>query len=212
MKVFEIIRNTILFLCVPVCWWVFLRKKLKADYFPLLVGVISYMMLSLLRGLARVIVLTDGVRENPWLFYFLSAVISAVFEETARLIVFKRLIPSRDTVSDCLAYALGHAEAEVILTTHNFFTDEVTVIDTVGFAEGIAFSSAVSLLVFSAVHAEGLRIGFPMAVLFHVLIDFIPAFYFCGTVSIGVYLLTELLFTVGITIYSYKTYKQTGLI
>lgn len=53
--------------------------------------------------------------ENPWLYVLYGVAVAAIFEETARWIVFYLLQKKRPmTVSDGLAYGLGHGGIEAL--------------------------------------------------------------------------------------------------
>ncbi|MBR1740256.1 MAG: YhfC family intramembrane metalloprotease [Ruminococcus sp.] len=197
---------------VPVLFWFYLRKIHHASAVPLIVGIISYsVLISLPRGLLRMLILTEDMRQNSvWEFYIIRAVFSGVFEEVGRYLVFKHLIPNRDSFTDCAAYALGHGGIEIILT-HKMWENDIgmSLVESFFFAEHIAFSIALSVLVFTAVHySENKRLLYA-AVLIHTLFDILPAAYFSRMISVGALILIDLFATALMTAAGYTVYKHT---
>ena len=88
----------------------------------LLGGVGFYLSSQVLENILHRIVLqpqADGTialqTENPWLYVLYGVAVAAVFEETARWIVFYLLQKKRPmTVSDGLSYGLGHGGIEAL--------------------------------------------------------------------------------------------------
>ena len=85
-------------------------------------GVGFYLSSQILEKILHWIVLqpqADGSialqTENPWLYVLYGVAVAAIFEETARWIVFYLLQKKRPmTVSDGLAYGLGHGGIEAL--------------------------------------------------------------------------------------------------
>ena len=141
------------------------------------------MFISLLRGLVRVVVLTESLKRDPWMFYIVSALLSGVFEEVGRYLVFCYAIPYYDRRDDCISYGIGHGAIEVILT-HSLIKADIidSLIDCSDFATGIAFHAAMSVLVFAAAHYYNKKLLFA-AIGLHTIIDIIPAFYLMDRIT-----------------------------
>ena len=195
--------------CVPVTVWIFCRYKYKAKYLPLAVGIISYtVLISPPRALARYVIL-DGLENNRVLYYFIMALLSGVFEEIGRYIVFRYIIPNHDSLTDCFAYGIGHGAVEIFLT-HNIMQNTVwdSLIDADCFIFGILFSSAMSVLVFCSVHYSDDKKLLYTAIIIHTLSDYIAAYLFLDVVDTGVYIVIDKVLLVLICLYSYKVYRK----
>ena len=194
---------------VPLFLWIAWKRKVSARVFPLIAGMGAYILISLLRGVARLVVLNDGVKETAWLYYLLSALLSGVFEEVGRYIVFRFAMPNHDRKSDCVSYGIGHGAIEVILT-HNLtdftlFDDFITIYDLVTAA---AFSVSMSVLVFAAVHYAENKKGLIAAIVLHTAIDFTLVLEYYGVVSFGILILIHLAFTVGTCYLAYRVFRH----
>ncbi|HAJ98136.1 MAG TPA: hypothetical protein DCO72_10430 [Ruminococcus sp.] len=195
---------------VPFIVWMVWKKKSSARTFPLIVGMIAYLFISVFRGIARAIVLNDNVKENPWLFYVLSALLSGIFEEVGRYIVFRWCIPHDDQYRDCVSYGIGHSVMESFAISHVLENDIYdSFLEAGSFMTGILFSVAMSLLVFVAVHKLKDKKYLVIAVGLHTIIDIIPALYFCEVVDIGDEMLIRLLYLAGVCYFSYTVYRHS---
>ena len=184
------IFNLIIAYIVPVIVWIVWKRKASARTFPLIIGMLSYMCISMVRALARVAVLNDSVRENPWMFYILSALLSGVFEEVGRYLVFLYAIPTYDRRDDSISYGIGHGAIEGILTHKDVLNNDIidSLLDCGAFATGIAFHTAMSVLVFAAAHYDKKKL-LAAAVALHTIVDIIPAFYYMEKITVGELLL-----------------------
>lgn len=205
---------TIIFDClaaylVPIVLWIVLKRKKLASTIPLITGIIAYVFISYARGLFRLMLLNDSVKEHPWLFYTVSALISAVCEEVGRYLVFRYAIPKFNHWKDCVSYGIGHSATEIILTHHvigNDFIDNLLIGHD--FATTISFSVAMAVLVFSSVHHADTKKGLAAAVGLHTVIDIIPAAYFCGYITIGNLMLVDLLYIMICCYFAYRVYRH----
>lgn len=101
-------------LLLPFVLWFVWRRKNHASWIPLFAGVIGYLLIGLIRGMARTLLLS-GMRDTPWVYYILQAVFAGVFEEGGRYIVFRFVIPNRDHYRDAVSYGIGHGGLESVL-------------------------------------------------------------------------------------------------
>ena len=196
---------------VPIITWILMRKKYDARWFPLIVGVFSYaILISLPRSAARFIILNDGVKHIPFLYYLLEALLSGIFEEVGRYMVFRYLIPKYDEWRDCCAYGLGHCVAEAVLISHfidNTLSDSI--IESISDLTGIAFSIAMSVMVFTAVHFRSDRKLLYLAVGFHTLIDFVSGLYFMKYIGLIELEVFHLMIIAGACYTAYRVYRKT---
>ena len=203
------VLNYLIVYLPPLVIWFFWKRKNSARVLPLVVGMGAYILLSLLRGVARIPVLNDSVKEIPWLFYLLSAALSGVFEEVGRYIVFRFAMRNYDRWSDCVSYGIGHGAIEIILT-HNLtdftlFDDLITTYDLV---TGAAFSVAMSVLVFAGVHFAENKKGLFAAIALHTVIDFTLVLEYYGIASFGAVILIQLAFDILICYLAYRVFRR----
>lgn len=204
----EMRLNVLIFYSIPVIVWIVWKKKSAARTFPLIVGMIAYMFISVMRGMARIFVLNDGTRQHVWLFYLLSALLSGVFEEVGRYVVFRWCIPNHDRWTDCVSYAIGHGAIELILT-HNPLEDTFydSFIAVFVYADAILFSVSMSVLVFSVVHHTDRKLLLWLAIGLHAVIDIIPALYHTGVVDFEAYEALSVLYLVGNCYLAYRVFR-----
>ncbi|MBR6101608.1 MAG: YhfC family intramembrane metalloprotease [Ruminococcus sp.] len=108
--------ETVFSLCFPIVLFLYFRKRFGGfSVKPLLVGFGTYLAVSLVRAVFRTLILTDGVKEIPALFYFLSALLSGVLEELGRYLALKYALDGFDGFKDAVAYGIGHGGTESIL-------------------------------------------------------------------------------------------------
>lgn len=122
MKIHVIITMLALFAILIAAVW-YARKKYKINFAVLGLGAVAFFASSqVLEKIIHLLVLhpqKDGtvplMTENPLLYVIYGISMSALFEETARLIFFKWLEKKRTLEdSDALAYGLGHGGLELI--------------------------------------------------------------------------------------------------
>lgn len=103
-------------LFLPVVMFIILRRRTRASAIPLAVGFLSYMALSWVRAVFRMLI-TNGMRDTPWAFYLWTAIISGVIEEVARYVVFRYILHNHDEWKDAVSYGIGHGGCECILAS-----------------------------------------------------------------------------------------------
>lgn len=192
----------------PIAVWLIWKHRTPARTFPMLVGIIAYMFISMLRGMARFIVLNDALREHVWLFYIVSALLSGIFEEAGRYIVFRWCIPNYDRWTDCISYGIGHGAIEVFLTHNilemNFYDSLIT---GQNFLRAMLFSSVMSVLVFSAVHYTEHKKLLLLAIGLHTVTDILPALFLNDIVNFIEADFLDLLYLTGICYIAYRVYR-----
>lgn len=199
------IINLILLIVICVIW----MRKTQSRAFPLIVGVIAYMFLSVLRGMARMIVLNEGVREHVWQFYILSALLSGVFEEVGRYVVFRWCIPNHDRWTDCVAYAIGHCAIEEILMqsrTDIGFDIFGGLFNGYLLIHGVLFSVAMTVLVFATVHYTFHHKLLLLAVGLHTIVDILPALCLNDVITMGEYDFLDFLYLIGVCYLAYRVF------
>ncbi len=200
---------------VPVGFWIFWRKKTGASAFPLIAGIVAYILISFARGGVRAVVFTDSLRENKVAFYIVSALISGVCEELGRYIVFRRVMTWSSDYKDCVTYGFAHSATESFLLSHVLENDLFdSIIEAISFAVGILFSVAMSVLVFTAVKhcfsKTQSRILMLSAVLFHTAADIIPGGYFTDFLSFEDYEIIYVIFIALCCFIAFRVYKHYG--
>lgn len=113
-KVIELGIYAVFLIAGPFVSWIVWRRVTRAAWMPLIAGLIGYLFIGLLRGMARVLLLS-GMQDSPWLYYVLQAVFAGVFEEGGRYIIFRWCIPNRDLYRDAVSYGIGHGGMEDLL-------------------------------------------------------------------------------------------------
>lgn len=101
-------------LLMPFVFWFVWRKKAHASWIPLIIGVIGYLFIGTIRGIARAMFLS-GMQDTPWTYYILQAVFAGVFEEGGRYLIFRHAIPHRDLYRDAVSYGIGHGGLESVI-------------------------------------------------------------------------------------------------
>ena len=112
----------VLTLAIPSMLIITLRKKYKASYKAILVGMIAFFVaVIILEGfinyylLNKNIVIGNFIKGNPFIFVLYAAFMAGIFEELARFVCFKFILKKENKVHDALAYGLGHAGAEILI-------------------------------------------------------------------------------------------------
>ena len=122
MKIHVIITMIALFVILIAAIW-FSKKKYKINLSVLGLGAVAFFVSSqVLEKIVHLIVLhpqKDGtvplMTESPLLYVIYGICMTALFEETARLVFFKWLEKKRALEdSDALAYGLGHGGLELL--------------------------------------------------------------------------------------------------
>ena len=166
-------------------------------------------MIGLPRGLVRLVILNDEIKQTPWLYYILSALLAGLFEEVGRYVVFKRIIPNNDRWSDAIAYGIGHAMTEEVILSHlsdcgvyEAFWGAFEV------ACGVIFSIAMSVLVFVSVHHADNKKFMYIAVGLHTFMDILGSLLLMHIISFELSIIIIPLFTACVCVYAYRVYKE----
>lgn len=205
----SVLFNAIMVYIVPVIIWTVWKRKSSARTFPLFVGMVSYIVISWLRATARFAILNDALKAHPWRFYFVMALITGIFEEGGRYIVFRYAAPSLESRTDCVSYGIGHGTIELLFTlniSNNTLFENL--FDGSLFIRLIAFSAAMAVLVFASVHYKECKYLLAAAVGIHTLYDFLPAFYYCGNMPFLIDDTLLFLFLVAACWFAYKVYRH----
>lgn len=201
-------------LMLPVIAFLFLRKKGGKAY-PVLIGIITLILLSMPRGLIRALLvpLADGFLAQ----FLLADVIGACFEECGRFFAMKHLMPNHDRFPDALCYGIGHGGAELWATGISQFGILTKCLDgtaTEGMlAQGgwdaaeiilgspfpLVFHMMMSVIVLLAANRENCRKYLLLAIVLHILANFIETFF--GSIA-------DILFTAGICYLTYRLYQN----
>lgn len=182
------------------------RRKTSASILPFILGIVSYMCISLFRGLTRGIILNESVQAHVVLYYVLSAILSGVFEEGGRYVVFRPFIGNW---VDCVSYGIGHSAAETLLT-HRFWEGDIwgNLFISYDLIVYISFSVAMSALVFVAANYADNKKFLLAAVALHTAIDIVPIGFFQGKMTIGEIMLIDLLFVAGCCYFAFRVYQH----
>lgn len=199
--------NILLSYCVPFIIWFVWKKKANPRTFPLIVGMISYMFISVLRGVARIFILNESTSEHVWLYNFLSALLSGVFEEVGRYVVFKYCIPNHDRWTDCITYGIGHGAIEVFLTSVPENNIYLSLYGCFIFTDAILFSVSMSIMVFSTVHHTDRKTLLWIAIGLHMIVDIIPALLINDIFNMTGYDFTTLVYLIGVCWLGYKVFR-----
>ena len=192
---------------VPVIAFALWRKRTGASFLPLLVSIPAYIFISWMRGIARVFVLNDSIRETPWLFYLLSALLSGLFEEVGRCIVFRYVLRNHTMWRDCVSYGIGHITAETFLISR-FPADFIdALISAWVFAGDILVSAALSVLVFACVHYAADKRLLLLAIGLHTQMDFFGAFYWLGLVDVSGIAFLHLFWALTFSLLAYRVFR-----
>ncbi|MFA6689731.1 MAG: YhfC family intramembrane metalloprotease [Sphaerochaetaceae bacterium] len=106
---------------LPVVAVVFIRKKWKADFLPLWVGAVVFVLFAMvLERLVHSIVLGSSagatITGNVWLYGLYGGLMAGLFEETGRFVAFRTVLKKKlGKDQDALMYGAGHGGIEVIL-------------------------------------------------------------------------------------------------
>ena len=193
---------------VPVALWLIFKKKTNARVFPLLTGIFSYMVLiSFTRGIARSLILSDELKKNLLLYFFISSLISGLSEEVGKYLVLSRLIPKYDSITDYISYGIGHETAEILLT-HSVLenTLDESIFECYEYTSGILFSVSMTVLIFVAVNSNKKMLW--VATALHTAIDYIKYFYLMGFLTFIEIMLIDILATFSVCYFAFIVYKN----
>lgn len=104
---------------LPVLALLFVRKRLKSDMIPLLIGAGTFMVFALileqLLHLGVNVLFGKQMAAHIWLYALYGGLAAGLFEETGRYLAMKFLMRKRLTKQNALMYGVGHGGAESIL-------------------------------------------------------------------------------------------------
>lgn len=167
-------------------------------------GMLSYMFISLMRGIARVLI-TNGLRDDPWTFYIVSALLTGVFEEVGRYLVLNYAVMGNNSLTDCISYGIGHGVIEIILTNRTYENISIaeSLLDGYECVRLILFSAAMSALIYVVIHYSDTKKFLAAAVIFHAVIDIIPAFYLQDQMTIGELMIIDQIYILAVCYFAY---------
>ena len=201
-------------MAIPVLAFLFLRKKGGRGY-PTVIGIVTLILLMMPRGLIRALLVpqADGFLAQ----FILSDAIGACFEECGRFIAFKYALPNHDRFPDALCYGVGHGGVELWVTGINQFGILAKCLDgtategmlaqggwdaaeiILGSPFALIFHMMMSVLVLLAANRENCRKYLLLAIVLHILANFIETFF--GNIA-------DILFTAGICYLTYRLYQN----
>jgi uncharacterized membrane protein YhfC len=106
---------------IPIFVYVFMKKKYKISFRPVLVGAAIFIgFVLILEGALNAYVLhvnetTAKITEHPYWFTLYGSLMAGVFEEVGRFIAFTYLLKVYRDRKDGLAFGLGHGGIEAII-------------------------------------------------------------------------------------------------
>jgi len=104
---------------------IYARRKFKIRFGMVALGALAFFLaVNILERMLHFLVLRPAangsialIQQHPWLYALYGVFTAAIFEESARWLVFKWVQKRRELVrSDGLAYGLGHGGMEMLLT------------------------------------------------------------------------------------------------
>ncbi len=114
--------SALLSIGVPIGLFIFFRRKYKAKFVPVLVGVAAFVLFALIleQTLHAFVLRPDAsgkiaLLKQPFLYMLYGCLAAGIFEETARFLSFKLLKKKYNDFSTALSYGVGHGGAEAIL-------------------------------------------------------------------------------------------------
>jgi hypothetical protein len=104
---------------------IYARRKFKIRFGMVALGALAFFLaVNILERMLHFLVLRPAangsielIQQHPWLYALYGVMAAAIFEESARWLVFKWVQKRRELAkSDGLAYGLGHGGMEMLLT------------------------------------------------------------------------------------------------
>ena len=204
---------------LPVGLFLFLRRRTGASPFPLGVGYMTYMVVSWIRALFRMLMVYDGsVSAIIW-----SAMLSGVLEELGRYFAFRKVLVSYTQPKDAMSYGIGHSACEIILSTgmimlNEFLTavqtgseDMIGTLDIFGMIPtGMLSHIALSVLVYISVNYRDSRKYLYIAAGIHTASDIISGLSakYLLDISFLLYYALEIILAAAVVWYARRVYKE----
>jgi len=109
-------------------FWLIWRRKTGEGWFPVVSGIVAYILISLVRGILNIIFLR-GFLAN----YFTAGLISGVCEEAGKFLVFRYVLYEKKNPGTAISYAVGHGGTESV------FVCGINGISHIGLIIGLAY-------------------------------------------------------------------------
>ena len=183
-------------------------RKIGGKWRTFLIGAVTFILFamileSILHNLLFLTPLWAILQGNIWLYGLYGGLAAGIFEETGRLLAFKRFLKNEREPITALSYGIGHGGVEAILTVGLTMVNNLVLAAMVSagsatdpavleLAEQLTATPAgmflwsaferfgaiilhlsLSVLVFAAVRVPGKKRLFPAAILTHAALDFI---------------------------------------
>jgi uncharacterized membrane protein YhfC len=114
--------SAVLAIGLPVCLFIFFRKKYNAKVVPMLLGVAAFVIFALVleSSIHRIVIGRFVSTSNPALYVIYGIFMAGIFEEAARFIAFKILKRKYHGmkyhgIGTALSYGIGHGGSESVL-------------------------------------------------------------------------------------------------
>lgn len=198
----------------PPALYLYHRHRTNASLIPSVTGFVTYMIVSWIRALFRMLIVSDGSVYA----IVCSAILSGVTEEIGRYFAFRRVIAGYSEPKDAISYGIGHGGCEIILSTGMLMLNELiiaaetsaqltsTLFFTVFFTvSGMIFHISLSLLVFFSVHYRDSKRYFPIAIAIHTAADIIGGLCVHSFVLM---MMTEIFVSAALILYTRYVYKK----
>ena len=161
----------------PLLLLIFWHKKTDARIFPALIAFVVCFPVFIVAGAIR-----SGFDHSDWIaFHIQQGLLYGIFEEGAKFLVLRYLLTSYDDRRDAVTYGIGHNVFEEIGAGFACFnlmgTDKaaptIFPVNIWMFAEGAAFVIATTVLIFYGIRMNKSKIMLPVAMLLHLISNFI---------------------------------------
>lgn len=177
-----------------------------------------------------------NIRNNPLLFGFIGALMAGLFEETGRLFCFKCMLNNNKDKNSSVAYGIGHGGIEVIITlsitylTYLLFDLGInmvneayvatfnSIIESINLSvvllalfervSAIILHIALSILVFKAANFKNSFYLYPLAILFHTLVNMNAVFYKAQYFNLIITEISIFMMSIIIFIFARNIYKK----
>lgn len=111
--------SLILSVGLPIGLCIFIRKKKRADFSPLLIGIAVFIMFAMtLEQMLHAVVLSspagDVILNNIFLYGIYGGLAAAIFEEVGRFVSMKFFLKTQMSRENAMMYGVGHGGAEAV--------------------------------------------------------------------------------------------------